>query len=134
MNESRFEALVQADTRLSRSFFAAVAGLLASLFWMLFVVGPEDAGKSTTTIVVLCLQFAAYIWYAIAAGAAAKILGDAGWKYVLWILAAPFLSRIPIPIVSTVIAVSPLSIKFLLGSQLQAAIRQEGLAALHEPV
>jgi hypothetical protein len=31
---------------------------------------------------------------------------------------------IPIPIVSTIIGVSPLSIKFLLGGQLQTAIRE----------
>jgi hypothetical protein len=52
------------------------------------------------------------------------MLGETPWKYVVWILAAPFLSRIPIPIVSTLIGVSPLSIKFLLGGQLQSAIRQ----------
>jgi hypothetical protein len=42
---------------------------------------------------------------------------------VLASLAAPFLALVPIPIVSTIIGVSPLSIKFLLGGQLQAAIR-----------
>jgi hypothetical protein len=33
--------------------------------------------------------------------------------------------------VSTIIGVSPFSIKFLLGGQLQAAIRQESFAELH---
>lgn len=132
MAESRFDELVQAETRLSRSFIAAVAALAVSLIWMLFIAGPEPAANpSGITLALLGLQFACYIWYAIAAGGAAKVLGDAGWKYIVWILAAPFLSRLPIPIVSTLIAVSPLSIKFLLGSQLQSAIRQEGTAALH---
>ena len=133
MTDSKFDALVHAETQLSRSFMAAVAGVLASLFWVLFVVGP-DAEASGTTLTLVAIQLAAYVWYAIAAGAAAKILGDAGWKYVAWILAAPFLAQIPIPIVSTIIGVSPLSIKFLLGSQLQAAIRQEGLAGIHDAV
>jgi hypothetical protein len=70
------------------------------------------------------------VWFAFAAGAAAKLLGDNGWKYIVWILAAPFLASIPIPIVSTLIAVSPLSIKFLLGGQLQTAIREESVAAI----
>jgi hypothetical protein len=48
--------------------------------------------------------------------------------------AAPFLAMIPIPIVSTIIGVSPLSIKFLLGGQLAAAIRQESFAGIHEGV
>jgi hypothetical protein len=135
MTESRFDALVQADTRLSRSFIAAVAATLATIFWTLFITGPEaPAEMSTTTIVLLLIQFGTYVWYAVAAGGAAKVLGDAGWKYVAWILAAPVLAQVPIPIVSTIIGVSPLSIKFLLGSQLQAAIRQEGFAGIHESV
>ena len=50
----------------------------------------------------------------------------AGAKYVVWILAAPLLAKIPIPLVSTLIAVSPLSIKFLLGSQLHSATVRRG--------
>jgi len=132
MADSQFETLVKAETRLSRSFFAAVAALAAVLIWTLFIAGPSSpTTPDTTTLVLTVVQFACYLWYAIEAGAAAKVLGDSGWKYVVWILAAPLLARLPIPIVSTLIGVSPLSIKFLLGSQLQTAIRQEGVAALH---
>jgi hypothetical protein len=135
MADSRFDALVQADTRLSRSFVVAVVAVLATIVWAMFFADPRDPEQGRTTMVVLLLvQLASYIWYALAAGGAAKVLGDAGWKYVAWIIAAPFLAQLPIPIVSTVIAVSPLSIKFLLGSQLQAAIRQEGFASIHESV
>jgi hypothetical protein len=135
MAESQFGALVQAESRLSRSFIVAVIAVLATLFWTLFIADPQKTGQTSGTALTLVgIQVASYIWYAIAAGAAARILGDSGWKYVVWILAAPFLARLPIPIVSTVIAVSPLSIKFLLGSQLQTAIRQEGLASIHESV
>lgn len=126
MAESRLDALMQADTRLSRSFAVCVAAVLATIFWMLFVATPEAAASpSGTGLGLLAIQFACYVWYAVAAGGAARALGDPGWKYIAWILAAPFLARLPIPIVSTLIAVSPLSIKFLLGSQLQSAIRQE---------
>lgn len=101
----------------------------------LFIADPRQPGEGSTTLLVLIgIQLASYVWYAVAAGAAARVLGDAGWKYVVWILAAPFLAQLPIPIVSTIIRVSPLSIKFLLGSQLQAAIRQQGFASIHESV
>ncbi|MEO7135443.1 MAG: hypothetical protein ABI024_14620 [Vicinamibacterales bacterium] len=124
------DTLVQADAKLSRSFAVCVVAVLAMICWMIFVATPDpEATTSISTggvgLVLLVIQFACYVWYAVAAGGAAKALGEPGWKYVLWILAAPFLAFLPIPIVSTVIAVSPLSIKFLLGSQLQSAIRQE---------
>ena len=59
---------------------------------------------------------------------AKEILGEKAWPYVTWILAAPILSLVPIPIVSTLIAASPLSIKFLLGRQLNTAIREAAFA------
>ena len=137
MGEERLEALLRAESGLSRSFWAAVVGVLGTIFWTLFVAGPSpDAGSGVaqTGLIIGVLQFAFYIWYAISVGRAAKVLGDPGWKYVAWILVAPFLAMIPIPIVSTIIGVSPLSIKFLLGGQLQEAIRQEGLAGIHASV
>jgi hypothetical protein len=121
------EQILRADSALTRSFGAAATTLLASTVWTLFVADrSRDGGLELTLtgILLLVAQLAAYVWYAIAAGAAARVLGDAGWKYVAWILLAPLLARLPIPIVSTVIAVSPLSIKFLLGGQLQTAIRE----------
>jgi hypothetical protein len=48
----------------------------------------------------------------------------------VWILASPILALVPIPLVSRVIAVSPLSIKFLLGGQLQTAIREQTSMAM----
>jgi 1,4-dihydroxy-2-naphthoate octaprenyltransferase len=135
MADSRFDALVQADTRLSRSFIVAVAAVLGTLLWAMFISNPRDPTQGRSTMFVLMgIQLASYVWYAVAAGAAARVLGEAGWKYSAWIMAAPFLAQLPIPIVSNLIAVSPLSIKFLLGSQLQTAIRQEGFASIHESV
>jgi hypothetical protein len=77
--------------------------------------------------IVACL-FASYVWFALAAGRAARVLGEKPAKYVAWILAAPVLGLLPIPIISTLIAASPLSIKFLLGRQLNEAIRQAAFA------
>ena len=133
MAESQFDALVRAESRLTRSFIVAVGAVGIWLVWLLFIASPEQMSQTDPTMLTMsAIQFASYVWYAVAAGGAAKVLGDKGWKYVVWILAAPFIAKIPIPFVSTAIAVSPLSIKFLLGSQLQAAIRQQGVASIHE--
>lgn len=138
VEEARVDALMRADSRLSRSFIGSVVGFLASMLWMMFFASvTPDAGRlepSLSALVILVFQVGFYVWYARAAGTAATLLGDKGWKYVIWILAAPFLARLPIPIVSTIIGVSPLSIKFLLGGQLQTAIREETMAALHQDV
>ncbi|MEZ5288280.1 MAG: hypothetical protein R2712_26460 [Vicinamibacterales bacterium] len=47
-----------------------------------------------------------------------------------WILVAPFLALVPTPILSMLIGVSPLSIKFLLGGQFQTAMRDAAFAEL----
>ena len=133
MAESQFDALVRAESRLSRSFIFAVGAVALSVVWLLFIASPEQVTPRNPTMQTLgAIQYATYIWYAMAAGGAARILGDKGWKYVAWILVAPIVALVPIPIVSTAIAASPLSIKFLLGSQLQEAIRQQGVASVHE--
>jgi hypothetical protein len=121
------DELIDADTKLTRGFMGAVAGLAANLIWVFFLATPGADGVFRPIIVTIAMslvQFATYVWFAIAAGRAAKALGLAQWKYVTWILAAPWLALLPIPIVSTLIGVSPLSIKLLLGGQLQTEIRQ----------
>ena len=134
MAEERIADLLRVENRLTRSFIGYIVALLTSIIWLLFVARPTPAGgiePSLAGLLLVPLQLGFYLWYAMSAGAAAKVLGDAGWKYVVWILVSPFLALIPIPIVSTIIAVSPLSIKFLLGGQLQTAIRDESMAQLH---
>ena len=135
MAEDRIEQLLRVESGLSRSFIGYVVAQAANLIWILFIATPSPGGgrfePSVTLGVLLVFQLVFFVWYAVAAGAAAKALGDAGWKYVVWILASPFLAQLPIPILSTLIGISPLSIKFLLGGQLQTAIRQEGIATIH---
>jgi hypothetical protein len=134
MAETTLDQLFRIDTQLSRSFAGAVVGLLANIIWTFFIAKPTPTGQielGTTGIVLGVLQLALYIWYAKSAGAAATAIGESGWKYVVWILAAPFLSRLPIPIVSTLIGASPLAIKFLLSAQLQSAIRAQTVSEIH---
>jgi hypothetical protein len=135
MADATLEQLMRIESRLTQSFFAAVVSLVAYLIWVLFIAAPASSGgmipQTTTGIVLAILQLVCYIWYAVAAGAGATAIGESGWKYVIWILAAPFLSRLPIPIVSTLIAASPLAIKFLLGGQLQSTIRSTTFNEFH---
>jgi hypothetical protein len=128
------EDLIKAETKLSRSFVACVMILAANIIWTFFLArrGPNGVAEPVAVTLVLSLvQLGLYVWYAVSAGAAAKALGSPAWKYVVWVLVAPLLAQLPIPIVSTLIGASPLSIKLLLGGQLQTAIRQESTAALH---
>ncbi len=130
MTSISVDDLLAADDRLTHSFAAAVAAALASIGWAVFVA--PNTGPSWVRLVLVTAQFGCYIWYAMAAGAAANALGSTGWHFVAWILAAPFAALIPIPIVSAVIGVSPLAIKFLLGGQLQSAIRESTFEAIHQ--
>jgi hypothetical protein len=129
MSSVSVDDLLAADDRLTHSFTAAVAAALASIGWAVFF---GNTGPVWLRLVLITAQFGCYIWYAVAAGAAANVLGGTGWHFVAWILAAPFAALIPIPIVSAVIGVSPLAIKFLLGGQLQSAIRESTFEAIHQ--
>jgi len=126
MNTS-VDDLLAADSHLTRSFAAAVAGALATLLWAIYA-GTALSWVYATLVLV---QFGCYVWYALAAGEAAKALGETRAVYVAWILIAPFAALIPIPVLSTAIGVSPLSIKFLLSGQLQSAIRDQTFEVMH---
>lgn len=131
MTNPSVDELMAVESRLNWSLTACVVVLLASFAWSLLAVNTDTTGTPASPLVpllFLLLQVGCYAWFAVAAGRAAKILGEAGWKYIVWILAAPFLALVPIPVVSTIIGVSPLSIKFLLGGQLQRAIRERPFA------
>jgi hypothetical protein len=137
MAEASIDTLITAESRLTRSFVGAAATFLLSTVWTISFARPTPSGGvdiGWLGVVLLLLQFGCYVWYAVAAGSAAKALGDRGWKYTVWILVAPILGLLPIPVVSTVINASPLSIKFLLGGQLQTAIREASFADLHQGV
>lgn len=129
MTVASIDDLVRAESGLNRAFAGYLIAILGSLAWsMYWPTLPESQRINVVlvSIIFLVVQIGLLVWYAIAAGRAAKVLGGTAWHYVAWIVAAPVLALVPIPLVSTVIAVSPLSIKFLLGGQLQTAIREQG--------
>ena len=128
------EQLIRAEAALARAFVGYLFAVGSALAWPMIAAGisPEPTvGIGFVTLGLWVVQIGLYVWFAMAAGAAARALGGTAWHYIVWILASPVLSLVPIPLISTVIAVSPLSIKFLLGGQLQAAIRDQTSMALH---
>ena len=129
MSAASIDDLVRAESGLNRAFVGYLIAVLGSLAWSMYWPTVPEAQRLNVVLVSMILLVAwigLLVWYAIAAGRAAKALGATAWHYVAWILASPVLALVPIPLVSTVIAVSPLSIKFLLGGQLQTAIREQG--------
>ncbi len=115
------EELFAVESRLNTSLWLAAAAVLSTILWAA-LIGAD--GPTWVSPVLVLFQLGAYLWFALCVGAAARALSEPSWRYVAWVIAAPFLALIPIPIVSTVIAVSPLSIKFLLGGQLERRIRE----------
>jgi hypothetical protein len=129
MSAASIDDLVRAESGLNRAFVGYLIAVLGSLAWsMAWPALPrsQSLNVALVSIMILVVFIGLMVWYAIAAGRAAKALGATAWHYVAWILVSPLLALIPIPIVSAVIGASPLSIKFLLGGQLQAAIREQG--------
>jgi hypothetical protein len=125
MNKPSVEELEAAESRLGRAFMLAALAVVCSVGVGLSLPGVEMRGPLEWTIFAAVELFllGAYFWYATAIGRAATYLVPSPWKYVLWVLAAPFLALIPIPIVSTVIGLSPLSLKFFFTGQLRSEIK-----------
>ena len=135
MTDVTVEDLIARESALTRSFAGFAAAWLAGWAWPMFMASyfeQRNAGALAIWLFLLLVQLCLRGWYAYAAAMAAKALGGTGWHYAVWILVAPLISLLPIPLVSTAIAASPLSIKFLLGGQLQTAIRQQSMMVLHD--
>ena len=130
LNKPTVEDLEDAESRLGRAFFLAVAGVVCSVAAGLWFQSVEERAAGTWAVYVAAQLFliVTYVWYATAIGRAATYLVPSPWKYIGWVLIAPLLALIPIPIVSTLIAVSPLSLKFFFTGQLRNEIKAKMLA------
>jgi hypothetical protein len=119
--------LSQRAANLNRSFAACVLFFVLNLLAPAVLGLPYSARSASIAVILLLAMIGSYVWYAIAAALAARTLGERAWTYVTWILIAPFVSQlvslIGIPFMGSVLAASPLSIKFLLGNQLDEALR-----------
>jgi len=110
---------------------AAVAASLLNLGWPFLVrlTAPAFvrwAGAAEITLAVAFL--AAYAWFAYAATVAAGGVGRSRALVLGWLIAAPLLSLLPLPFVSTLLQASALSLKFILAGELRATIRERTFA------
>lgn len=126
------------DARLNRSFYAAVAAVLIYLalivFGSSFIKRPAGTDAPWIALIILfsfLLTIAGYIWYVVAIGLTTRALGKPAVLYIVWLLAAPPLSLIPIPFVSAIIGASPLAIKFIISGDIRTRIRFQTLRDLH---
>ena len=136
MVKSRAEQLAIADTHLTSSFIGFIACAALYLAWAFMVAatrGRDSWLANLSESQVLTLRMGFYGWYAHAAGTAARLIGGTWWHYTAWVCLAPAVAALQIPLVSTVAAVSPVSIKFLLGGQLQRSIQDEMHQLLYAP-
>lgn len=120
--------LLAVEARLDRSFMVCVAALLIQLAWPLGLRAIEQTDAAWGGVVALGLAvclLGSYIWFAVSVGRAAKAVGSNATLFVVWVLASQFLALIPIPLVSILLAASPLSLKFLLSSQLRSKIHDK---------
>jgi hypothetical protein len=104
-----------------------VTVFLLYLGWPLFVrlTAPAYVRWAGGASMALAAAFlAAYAWFAYAATVAAGRVGRPKVLVLGWLLAAPVLSLLPIPILSTVLLASPLSLKFVLAGELRAIIHE----------
>jgi hypothetical protein len=128
--------LLTVESRFDRTFAVALVAILAYLFWPLAArtMGVTQYGwASIVDWVSWVLLLAAYVWFALAASAAARHVGRSPILIGAWILLAPIVgpvagALVPIPFLGTLIAVSPLSLRFLLAGELRSEIQKRTLA------
>ena len=71
----------------------------------------------------------AYVWFAISIARAARALCKSALLFLVLVLGAPAVaSIIAVPLVSAAIAASPLSLRFVLGTELRTAITERMFA------
>jgi hypothetical protein len=108
-----------------------VTAFLLNLGWPFFVrlTGPAAARLAGAAEIGLAAALlAAYAWFAYAATAAAGRVGRSRALVLGWLLAAPLLSLLRLPFVSTLLQASALSLKFILAGELRATIREQTFA------
>jgi hypothetical protein len=93
------------------------------------LTGPAYARWAGRVEIALAIALVfAYGWFAFAATAAAGRVGRSRARVLGWLLAAPFLSLLPVPFLAAVLQASPLSLKFILAGELRATIRERTFA------
>lgn len=122
------ETLLRREWRLDRSFEAVVVALVGSFLFVYLLGHLGSAAPVSLYLIAPWLPFlllACYAWYVVEAILTARAVGRSPWLIGAWLLAAPFLSLLPIPVVALVLQASPLILKFILARELRAQIHQQ---------
>ena len=128
MADYTVDATLRLETRLNRSFALCVAFFVAIGVLQIVLTARgsplRQLGPWPLLLLLLLLAglLAAYIWFAIEITSTAVALGKKPALFLVWMIAAPFLALLPLPVISTIIAASPLSLKLLLAGQLRSEI------------
>jgi hypothetical protein len=140
------ERMLDVESGLERSFFVTATALVLACLWPVFLrLTTLDAQPwaGVSVLVWFPVVFGAYVWFAVASMRAAECVGRSKWLVGAWVLAAPFVAAflqvscvamvltalvrgaIPVPLMGTVVAVSPLSLKFILARELRDDIHDK---------
>jgi hypothetical protein len=130
--------LMAIESRLNRSFYAAVIAVIISIVLNAYLIAPllREPRENVALIALAVsigtlLALGGYIWYVVSIYATAKAMRKPFGLYLFWAIGGPILSLIPIPIVSRILSVTPLTIKFLLSGEIRTMIRLQTLRDLH---
>lgn len=143
------EALLKAEASLDRAFLVSVGAVVAQLGWIVCQLLLQLFDRPWTNVVtwiLLACMFGAYLWFAVEVGRSARCVGRNGLLFGLWTAGAPLfaiavmvadlerlalvfgLSPIHLKFLGVLIAVSPLSLKFILASELRSEIHDRTFA------
>jgi len=131
MTRPSVDQLLAIERQLDRSFVVCVVFVLVFALWPVYLRLTDQTSAAWAFPVGLALALlllGSYVWFAVTATRAARALGKAWGGYLAWLLLAPLFSCLPIPIVSLLLAASPLSLKFLLSGQLRSEIHDRTFA------
>jgi hypothetical protein len=126
------ERLLDVEANLDRSFAATVLAFVVAAMWpvALRAMTLDDqpwTGPSWLALGIVAV--ALYLWFAYAAMTAAGCVGRSKGLIGTWIILAPVIGAVlPIPLVSLAIQVSPLSLKFILASEIRSEIHDQTFA------
>jgi hypothetical protein len=137
--------LLKIESRLNRSFYAAVCALAIYLVNnlllrpMLFDFNAYTMRVVLAIAACLLLAIAGYSWYILTVYQTAKMIHKPYGFYLLWVVIGPVLCQVPIPIalpfissfISMCLAATPLAAKFLLSNELRTMIRIQTLRDPH---
>jgi hypothetical protein len=131
MSPAPIDRLLAIERQLDRSFVVCVVLLLVSLGLPVFLRLTDQSAGLGSGVLAAALGtalFGCYVWFAVSVARAAKGVGGRWIPYLAWLVLSPLFLCLPIPLLSHLIAASPLSLKFFLSGQLRSEIHRRTFA------